>query len=277
MTGLFRRLAARAAGTAHVVRSNAVLPYAADRLPWAGGADVPSEEPDGEPMVAPARPRSSPRPDVAAEALGGGFDRAPVPVASEPRTGQQQFPPPPEPPTPPLATLTHDGVPASAQAPTPEPKRRRTAPAGEVARAAERELAAPAETGDAASARDVGDRGAPPALPSDPWSERIEAKPRRQTRGPERRATADPPPLRPAEGGPERPSPAEPTPWRAPADLPWKNGAALSATDAPNEVHVHIGRIEVIAEREAPRRRQQPGGRPPVRSLEAYLAARDKR
>jgi hypothetical protein len=52
--------------------------------------------------------------------------------------------------------------------------------------------------------------------------------------------------------------------------------AAASRSEAPNEVHVHIGRIEVTAVREAPPAgRKRPRGRPPM-SLGEYLAKRQQ-
>lgn len=52
--------------------------------------------------------------------------------------------------------------------------------------------------------------------------------------------------------------------------------AAASRSEEPNEVHVHIGRIEVTAVREAPpARRKRSQGKPPM-SLGEYLAKRQR-
>ena len=46
--------------------------------------------------------------------------------------------------------------------------------------------------------------------------------------------------------------------------------------DAPHEVHIHIGRIEVTAVAEPPAKRPKPKAAPPLQSLDAYLAARGR-
>jgi hypothetical protein len=276
MTGLFARLAARAAGSTLVVRSNAVLPYWADRLPMTGRADAPIEVSEPDPAIATGRPGSPPRAEVALEADDGVPERPPI--AKEPRPDPQPLLRPPAPPLP--AVVVDDSSPLPARA-EPEqraqPRLHSAEPAGKAIPAERPEPAPPPATRGREVAVDFGrrDQVSDPAFVT--RRERNEAPPQPRSAGQERRSIADPPRLRPDEPARSTPSPEGLPPPRAPTEARWQESAAATTTELPNEVHVHIGRIEVIAEREAPRRRHQAASRPPTRSLEGYLAARDKR
>jgi hypothetical protein len=94
-----------------------------------------------------------------------------------------------------------------------------------------------------------------------------------------RAASADPPLLLPAalhpvagtSGKPSARSPVVGQPFTA-SPLATSGAAADEAT----EVHIHIGRIDVTAVREAPRVRATSSAKSPTLSLDAYLAGRGR-
>lgn len=258
MTGLLHRLAARAAGTAPTVRSQATLPYRADALappsPWRA-VDWPAAEP-----TRPERPIGD---DTPADAPDIPWDD--IPRRSTRRSGVE----------------TVDTAPSPLNLPSPagQPGERPQDAAPQRDRRGER----PSSSATTAARSDHPARGAERDVPGDSrsvWPP--EDRPDMPRQGVMRPEQADPPPLLPP--GPATSAPRD---RRAAAFATDGHAAALSAgprapglTATPgiaNEVHVHIGRIEVTALREARPARSPNGTAPPKpRSLDAYLAARDR-
>lgn len=269
MTGLLHRLAARAAGRAVPVRSRLALSYGADALPGlAPRPAVVAEPPEadrrtaGDPERREAALRQGPR---AAETEEG--------PARPPEQARPVDRAPPRPTGAPAQRETPSPDPTPApQAAAERPTEARPAP-GAAARAPAAPPALPGLRGAApAAAREIRDEsGAAPlgrvveAAAAPEW--------RRPIPAPE--VWADPPPLLPPAA---EAAGAEPAARAAAADRtpPPPGRRTPPAHAAAHEVHVHIGRIEITAVRDAPPAR--PTARPPrTRSLDAYLAERDRR
>ncbi|HEU0217513.1 MAG TPA: hypothetical protein VFQ90_12695 [Stellaceae bacterium] len=256
MIGLLHRLAARATGTARLVRSDARLPYGGGVLPW---ADAPRPEPpepsrmrSNAPGQSPSLPHSQPRrrdagpplPEAAASAFWG--EALPATTSRAVQDAADDLP---------------AGVPTERQPPLLAgeawPRLREAPPlplAGDEA-SEERRLGHP-------SAGFEGGAGALSDTPTRPLETARLATP------------AEPIRLMPRAG--EIPAPAIRSVIDAKPQPLFRMEPAASHGDDTAEVHIHIGRIEVTAVHEAPppRRRQAPVQAP--MSLDAYLAKRSR-
>ena len=268
MSGLLHRLADRAAGRAPRVRSTAALPYAAEALDWTGGAEpAPLSAPALDHRDAAAAPHppseaARPMPDAAtplraAEHRADATEAGRAPAAAEPPAAQ----PPPAAAAVPAAVQKVETSEPRAPRPLVRPARHPTTEADEAS-------PEPAEPIPAAAA------GAPPPGPP-PRRRSIPGEPGAPA------AARGVPPTRFAP--PRRLMPAAPVVVEVGPMGTTASGfvAPLAsvghrAGDAANEVHVHIGRIEVTAVREPPARRPNPEAAP-LQSLDAYLATRSRR
>jgi hypothetical protein len=287
MTQLLHRLAARAAGTAVQVRSDARLAYGADNLAWretsedrstSAIAQPPSAEPRAGARETRALPLETARDERPAMALQRAFEifeaRGVEPRGVEPAShrGPQSVPP----------ARDH------AEGPAPLTKSRDEASKPSIER-----LTLHTETDgrrfDAGMQREPvsatpreqpGDqpRGPPELLPDSPSaavsssaqrpSSESRAWPHRATSASVRAAEAPHPEAanaaaaRVAPLGSRRAAPA----FTAPR----------SQADEATEVHIHIGRIEVTAVREQARVRSKQAAEPASLSLDAYLATRSR-
>jgi hypothetical protein len=251
MNGLLHRLAARAAGTAVTVRSDARLPYGGGALAWADMAEVevaaPREAMQGVTSAEQVLPPQASQPGFAEPRP---LRPIIVPQAAAPEQAAE----------PPLAVNPHDAeasavgaVPAVAGRPEPPMLLRIDEPS-----ARSPVLSEPTRT----------------ERPGEPQrSSRTSSSVRvRDAVTPAARAQADPAPLMPLTADRSTPSAPPAAPHRA-AGPP---AAPVSAADEPNEVHIHIGRIDVTAVHEAPPpRRKQASTQAPM-SLDSYLAQRQR-
>ena len=262
MTGLLHRLAARASGTAWVVRSDARLPFGAGRLFEGEAAQEPQElqkfvaaAPDADapmagalqarPFSRPATPAAAPHPS-AISALSRGSPAA---------MGNTQ-------PASPPALLK----PASAE----------TAPVGAMAagpacqhapaRSALHAAGVPAQPSAATSRAPEAPAAGRPA-----WSAASDdaAQP---AHAPHWHGEPAPllPPVRADASQPGTPSLQQLAAGRAP-------GAPQHPSSQDTEVHIHIGRIDVTAVHETPRPKARERERTQPVSLDAYLATRGAR
>ncbi len=248
MKGLLHRLAARAAGSALPVRSDARLPFGGG-LAWAD-----------EPLDAHS---------------GTVRDSLPAAVAAWPDVTPDRVDPEPTRTTAATSTATSTEVLVEAiAAPSPEPIHQRptVAPPELVPQAAPPPAPRPpvGEPHDGARGEPAGLDAVPPpaAGTTDPLDER---KPAIATAhhpdGASRRAKAS------TTGEPARLMPS--TRVRVDASTPISAPTAQSLDDT-TEVHIHIGRIDVTAVRDAPAPRTPSRERKSPLSLDAYLAARRK-
>jgi hypothetical protein len=263
MIGLLHRLAARAAGTARSVRSDARLPYGGGALPW---ADAPRPLPVG---LSQAR---APGPGRQASPTGsrpGRSDPRPVTPAAPLTAIRAEAPPKVAPP------VGHEpvdefeaGTPREREPPLGADKLlsiqdKLPLPATEGRQPAEhhhRNPPEPVSEGDTSVASDVAlehVETAPALTPAEPVAH-LSLMAERSAPG-----LTLPPAMRfPLPASPQAVFPREP---------------AAASSDEAAEVHIHIGRIEVTAVHEAPpppRRRQAPVQAP--MSLDAYLAKRGR-
>ncbi len=286
MKGLLHRLAARAAGTAVAVRSDARLPYGADRLVWGGAPEQPPAWEPQERLQADAARRPPPagvelaRGDPASTREAVSVAEPALVPAQRSRSNVEVF--------------EQDGQaeavlrePATLRGAVPEanPFSRGAPPRHEAAPAVSEPVMAP-------EAPAVGriDAASQLGLPTAALAAMPPAAPRRAAWLSEaptwdelphpssRAASADPTPLLPpaprfagAMGEPAAGPSVFERPQRA-----WPLAAPASAADEATEVHIHIGRIDVTAVHEAPKLRAKPGAKSTALSLDAYLAARSK-
>jgi hypothetical protein len=239
MNGLLHRLAARAAGTALAVRSDAHLPFAA---PWSGAA---GPESDGI-ALAPARPPSAvPAPAVvpahALEETGASW-REPSPMALDAPPYRESADAAPRRPDAAVSVfaIQPTGEPAEPPALMPPAAPDRLEAASEAA----------ARHGTAAPRSSLEDR---------------------QVRAPSPRHVESPP-------GTAHPA----STWRsqpplaiAPRPVPAARVPQVTRpVDEPAEVHIHIGRIDLVAVQDGPAPRRRAAPTPAAPSLDAYLAKR---
>ena len=250
MNGLLHRLAARAAGTAILVRSDARLPFGSIGPAFGETVEVESdaelaarsvtataELPGGSdtPLAAPGAPRAQPAPPAFSHR-----DTRPAPVV--PHLDPSDA-------SPSMRTL-----PRVVDAPVDAaPQYREEALAGATPGRHDRMTAwhGPPAAGSMPMA--AMSRPAPTELssPPDPPLLVPEAAPRQP-----------PTPVRPAAGRPDRLTASA----RAPAQT----------ADEPHDVHVHIGRIDVTAVHEPAAPRRRPVAAPAPMSLDAYFARRNR-
>lgn len=244
MTGLLQRLAARATGSAWALRSDARLPFAA--MP--GLAEAPGAE-----TLAPPAPQDPVQTGKAARAM-------PQPVVPTTATVMPSPPPLParawpmavETPSPAVSQDRPGPAAAPTRNPFPEmpPLRDRAPPDRSTAAAVVHSQTAQAPMAQGVVLRD----GPAPLLPANPV----------------RRTGA----ARPSQG----PAPLAGTPPRAPhAFAPLRQSALAQsgpAQSGPAEVHVHIGRVEVMAITQPPPARRAAREAAQPLSLNAYLARR---
>lgn len=288
MKGLLHRLAARAAGTATTVRSDAVLPFAADGFAWHDMA-MPTADDDVPEHRDPTPARQAPM----AEPLAP--DRAVPERQVEPREHAHTAPEMTVPPSGVDVTLSR-ATSSAPESPLPMVERPGKSP--------------------------VVQQVSPPTtvMPAANWPDRSVPPTPRTSAAPEPRASANSettatlamrvapaasPPTTverhlhgalPASGNgtasvqaptiPDAPAPArllpttslrlQPRPWDSTPTKPLPAPAISHVTADTTEVHVHIGRIEVTAPRETPPP-SQPRPRPAAPSLASYLAARSAR
>jgi hypothetical protein len=272
MNGLLHRLAARAAGSAILVQSNARLPHGGGSLHWTAAAETAQTMPTAAPRsvredamppldpiqptpVASALPLSDtdlPHAEMAVPAhascpaADGGMQRhTPLPLA-EPQIGHE--PRPRAGTVTPLAAappsdVAMQAVPGSLQVPTPAQR----IPITDVPLAASPQ---PPMTVVRAAPNAV---VAPPLVPA-PLLPQAKAGTAAVATLPAAVAQA----IRPPSG----------------VDVGWPQRVTTVA-DKATEVHIHIGRIDVTAVQEAPPSRRRPPQQAPM-SLDAYLAARSR-
>jgi hypothetical protein len=251
MNGLLHRLAARAAGTAISVRSDARLPFGSVGPAFGETVEVESDAERAAPSV------------TATAELPGGSD---TPLTAPGAPGAQPAPPAfshrdtrPTPVVPPLD-------PSDASPSMRTPPRFVDAPAD----------AAPQYRGEALAGAMPGRQdhtSASPGPPAGPMPIAAMAQPAPIPT--ESSSPADPPLLMP-QAAPRQP----PTPVRPVAELPDRLTASARApaqtADEPHDVHVHIGRIEVTAVHEPAAPRRRPVAAPPPMSLDAYFTRRNR-
>jgi hypothetical protein len=277
MKGLLHRLAARAAGTATVVRSDARLPYGTDALAWSPAVEDPL-------VQAPEAAVSSAVPVRVAERPMR------VSVAPSERDAQDAY----------ASDRSHEGVIPLPEVHEPRPLSPPRASSPDVSTRV-LELATTPELDAGVSRINVPQRALvsaaseenerePVAMPAEPPS-RIAPQSARLARNAapasprtslERAASADPAPLLSPLPNVARAAGGEPpfsTAAQQPLALPLGRSAVPSAAsyDEANEVHIHIGRIEVTAVHEAPKARIKPSAKSPAVSLDAFLDARSRR
>jgi hypothetical protein len=286
MKGLLHRLAARAAGTAVALRSDARLPYGADGLAWGDVPESPTMRVPQERPPADASRRPTPT-GVESDWGDSALTRAAVSVAE------------PAPQLPPPFRSNVEGYEQDGQADAAlrEPPTLRPAvpEASPLSRGAPPHEAAPAaiESVAAPEGPEAGRSDVPPPQPRLPPAEpaAMPPEPPRRTAWPSeaptwdepphpspRAASADPAPLLPpaphlAADTIGEPAARLPVPERR--QIAWPLATPASAVDEATEVHIHIGRIDVTAVHEAPKVRAKPAKSTAV-SLDAYLAARSK-
>lgn len=264
MIGLLHRLATRATGTAKVLRSDAALPYAADRL---AGRDAPGPPVLIKDEIAVAGPDLAPTAIAAA-----GVER--VVEQDEDAIGA----------TGPAASLRRQPAPQPRLQPPVEPPRARAAPARDaVSPAPSAQPAAPASSSvqeHVASTDDARALHAPAGHQATTSVERVRRVPTLFVNY--ARAVIDaeraPSPARTAAARnvlSDRADNYVPVAARLPA-TPSAEPNTAPTTDT-TEVHIHIGRIEVTAVHEAPKTRTKPAAKPSAPSLDEYLAARSQR
>lgn len=257
MKGLLHRLAERAAGTATAIRSDARLPFARV-APAFGDSDTTDAGPR---LGAAIEPAVVPQAPVAARV------ETPVPAAARGSTQASQ--------------ATARAAPLGPAAP---PRGQTTAPAAldaPAVRVAVEAAPTPPRRAEGAAAN---------AMMKSIEDRRVDATVQEQRLPLHAAGTPDPaPPPRSAETARRRPGPAPLMPAVAPAPLPsgaavaaavlrnsdGRAAVALSAADEPNEVHIHIGRIDVTATNEPAPRRRPAAATAPV-SLGTYLARRSQ-
>jgi hypothetical protein len=248
MTGLLQRLGARATGTGWAVRSDARLPFGADRL--GDGDPLPAEAAMPASTQAPAPARRTFAPAV------------PPHAAAAPEPSQRTAPQDP--------TLLRA---LDTRAPTQTAPRMSAAPVEPDALVSPQ----PGQPAQSATPHD------PPTGPSahSTAAARTHAEHRLREPPPLRRSPADavPTPLRPATR-PDRANSAaaSPAPYGRPQRATgmanaWPSGAPAPA-EAPTEVHIHIGRIDVTALPATPAPRTARPTRTEPMSLDSYLKTR---
>jgi len=117
----------------------------------------------------------------------------------------------------------------------------------------------------------------PPADPASGTAAAAQGTPQRNAvQAPSRHELSALVPLMPAPA--RRRAPAAPAALRAAGGTAARLAAAAPARDAAEatEVHIHIGRIDVTALREAAPARRRPAPAPAATSLDAYLAKRSR-
>jgi len=242
MSGLFRRLAQGAVGAPPArLHALARLPYASPPLP---ALDEPAERQGALPMVA-AQAHVEPN----AIAAPGAPPSIASPAIVAPRAAESAYP-----------SVVAPHAPHAPHAPCEPAGRQDGRGASELDARLSHEspslLAQPAL------------RAPQPVRAAPPAHERA-----RSLIGSEAQAFRPPPPLLAATAvEPTRAAvgrPAAPAPLRLPAQQ--------ASVDAPNEVHVHIGRVEVTAIREAARQPRAARRGPEPLSLDHYLAKRGER
>ena len=266
MSGLLHRLADRAAGRAPRVRSNAALPYAAEALDWTGGTEAaPLSAPapaHRDAAVAPHPPPEAarPMPDAAiplraTEHRANAAETARAPAATEAPAAQ-----------PPPAAAAEPAAVQRIETSEPRAPRLLVRPARHPTTEADEGSPGPAEPIPAAVA--------PPPVPP-PLRRSMPGEPVAPAA-----ATGVPPTRFPP---PRRLMPAAPVTVELGGMGTTASGSAAPrasaggrAGETANEVHVHIGRIEVTAVREPAARRSKPAPAP-LQSLDAYLATRSRR
>lgn len=260
MKGLLHRLAARAAGTALPVRSNAGLPYSGGLVwlgealsanigsvpgPFSAAAPLPSDD-----AIQPAEPAST-RVKVVRSTQ----------AATEIHAGEPALPSPAYP----HSTAMLPGT----MRPTAEPSAAPRVPVSE------RHAGAQSPIEPDSPPREVARRLAP-SLPVESDQPRLAPAAAHLSNVSSRR-TIRPPPAAPALLMPPTFAHVDASlAIAAPQKMPPPLGPERQAHDDTTEVHIHIGRIDVTAMHEAPAPRPRPKQRPAPRSLDAYLAARSK-
>ncbi len=254
MKGLLHRLAARAAGTAPLIRSDARLPFCGGGLAWA------DETLDGNSTAAREMP--------------------PSPIAAPPDAPTEWAEP--EPARTSVVTSTNVSIEAFAEAPgaqslhkafssVPPPDATLQASEPAVHRLPGKK---PHDVSQPAPGPSVPE--AAPRLASALSVVPENREPTAARRGSSGRETS-PPLVEPARLMPsagvhlDTTMPTITRQRSAPPPAP-----AAQASDDTTEVHIHIGRIEVTAVHEAPAPRAQPSKRQAPMSLDAYLAERSK-
>ena len=260
MKGLLHRLAARAAGTARLVRSDARLPFGGGALDW---VDQPLAA-DGVSV------RELPTSMIAAPP-----DALPQRTESEPTRGSV-------PRSTDVSIELPTGAPAVQSLPQTHPAASR--PDATLGAAEPRAHRLPVDKPHDASqaAREPSVPGVPPTLASAVSTRAVSIQSENRNLAPagaqllddsSRHRTA-PPFVEPARLMPSARVHADAT---TPRITPQSSAQPLAQTsDDTAEVHIHIGRIEVTAVHEAPAPRAQPSKRQAPMSLDAYLAERSK-
>ena len=265
MKGLLHRVAARAAGTAAVVRSDSVLPYAgADSgLTDISGLEVGYASATTRGSLVPAAP-GSPMPAVrAASAAHEPAREVQTLDLADPLRAMGAAV------TPPAVIAARTDAEAVRDAPRVMLPARFVSPVASIQPSAVEQLQAfmmpvlpvPLLQG---------------AVPSVAQREPEPAKQApRETAINERMALRvdEPVPLMPREA---RPAPLAPLPQPAIRRGAVAQGLAAPQSEPDTEVHIHIGRIDVTAVKEAPAPRRSAAAAPAPMSLDGYLAQRGR-
>ena len=253
MNGLLHRVAARAAGTAVTVRSDAGLPYAGG---GAGTGDVGAADVQFPVAVAARSQMPSASAAHERERVARALDSADrMSVANAARA----LPPPVDAATDAAAVRdTSTIMPNAMFAPRVEPKQ----PSA---------FDPPQFTMSPSHAAPLTPRTSPAAI--EPGAEAAHA-PREPAISARTAARADEPaPLMPRE---PRSTPLAPMPQPSARRSAMQQGSAATQGETDTEVHIHIGRIDVTAVHEAAPPRRRAAAAPVPMSLDGYLAQRGR-
>ena len=256
MKGLLHRVAARAAGTAVAVRSDAGLPYAGS---GAGLRDVGEAEAHFPTGAAPLAQMPSASATHERDRTTRPVDPADPPAVM----GAARTPPP-------FVDARTDAA-AVRDTPTVAPNAM-IAPRIESAQASDfDELQSTMPPLHAAPLRSPVAPAAPAAVETEPATTRAPREAPITARTAMR--VDDPAPLMPREA---RPPPLSPVPQPATRRGTSPQSIAAAQSEADTEVHIHIGRIDVTAVHEAPAPRRRAAAAPAPMSLDGYLAQRGR-
>lgn len=243
MNGLLHRVAARAAGTAVAVRSDAGLPCAGGGL---GPGDVGEAE-------APFPTAVAPRSQMPSALAAHDRDRATRPVEVTPAMEAARAPSV-------LGAVQTDAAVRDTPALAPRAESAQSSGFDE-----------PQTTMPPVHAALLMSPATLAAIEPEPAAQRAPSETSITVRTAMR--IDDPAPLMPREA---RPTPPAPVPQPATRRGALLQGLATTQSEADTEVHIHIGRIDVTAVHEAQPPRRRAAAAPAPMSLDGYLAQRGR-